>query len=345
MIIDVWTCDKKIWNLPEVLIAAGNAMSRSQDLVLDFKSEGPDLNGLDLTPHLLKMCDLYNYDPARICVRTDNLVQGHECFNVKKSYNFNRHAKPTMLYDRSISKSSISKHFGFFIGRNNAPRALIGSVLHRYHNDKTIHTNHFSFDDEFSLANLGLEELIIYHGHRDISPVVRYLMSCPIGLDAKQLRERLSMLQIEKKRVSDCTASSPATFVTNDEQQLASLYDVFFAEIVCESYYTGSTFFPTEKTWRPILLETPFVVQGPRNFLTNLKSLGFETFDSWWDEGYDQDEPNISVPAVLELIDHIASQDMAQLRQWYQEMRPALEHNKNLFLKIYNDKKRFPFTS
>jgi hypothetical protein len=76
-----------------------------------------------------------------------------------------------------------------------------------------------------------------------------------------------------------------------------------------------------------------------------LKSLGFETFDSWWDEGYDEDEPNISVPAVLELIDHIASQDIGQLRQWYQEMRPVLEHNKNLFLQIYNDKKQFPFTS
>lgn len=345
MVIDVWSSDKKIWNLPEVLIAASNAIAQSQDIVLDFKSEGPDLNRLDLTPYLLKICDLYNYDPARICVRTDNLVQDHEYFTVKKYYNFNRHAEETMLYDRSVSKSAISKHFGFFIGRNNAARALIGSVLNRYHSDKTLHTNHFNFDDDFSLANLGLEELIIYHGHRDIGSVVRYLMSCPIGLDTKRSRARSLMLQIEKKRVTNGTTSDAGLFVTDDEQELASLYDIFFAEIVCESFYTGSTFFPTEKTWRPILLETPFVVQGPRYFLRNLKSLGFETFDSWWDEGYDEDEPNVSVPAVLELIDHIASQDIGQLRQWYQEMRPALEHNKNLFLQIYNDKKQFPFTS
>jgi hypothetical protein len=49
----------------------------------------------------------------------------------------------------------------------------------------------------------------------------------------------------------------------------------------------GNTFFPTEKTIRPITAAKPMLVYGPQYFLARLKTLGVQTYSSLWDESYD----------------------------------------------------------
>ena len=56
---------------------------------------------------------------------------------------------------------------------------------------------------------------------------------------------------------------------------------------MAESYTRGITFFPTEKTVRPLMAAKPFLVYGPKNYLENLHKLGFKTYQSLWDESYD----------------------------------------------------------
>ena len=58
-------------------------------------------------------------------------------------------------------------------------------------------------------------------------------------------------------------------------------------DIVVETYVSGQSFFPTEKTLRPIIAQTPFIVMGPKGYLANLRRMGFMTFGQWWDESYD----------------------------------------------------------
>jgi hypothetical protein len=110
--------------------------------------------------------------------------------------------------------------------------------------------------------------------------------------------------------------------------EILSWYNDFFVEIICETFFTGNTFFPTEKTWRAVASKTPFVVQGPTNFLKRLKKLGFKTFDRWWDESYDNDPYEYKLTAILRVIDQINSLDINKV---YNEMQPILEHNYNVF--------------
>ena len=46
-------------------------------------------------------------------------------------------------------------------------------------------------------------------------------------------------------------------------------------------------FFLTEKTVKNLIIGMPFVSVSTPHFLKNLRSLGFETYSSVWDESYD----------------------------------------------------------
>ena len=71
-------------------------------------------------------------------------------------------------------------------------------------------------------------------------------------------------------------------------QSLLNFYDQFQIEIVCETMTQGETFFPTEKTVRPIMGCRPMLVVSSKHFLSNLKKLGFRTWNDLWNEEYDQ---------------------------------------------------------
>lgn len=86
---------------------------------------------------------------------------------------------------------------------------------------------------------------------------------------------------------------------------LLKFYDQFQIELVAETMCAGITFFPTEKTFRPITGRRPFVVFGPVNFLNNLRGLGFQTYGECWDESYDQYQGQERWQRIQQVIDNI----------------------------------------
>lgn len=62
---------------------------------------------------------------------------------------------------------------------------------------------------------------------------------------------------------------------------------------------TQNEWFPTEKTYKSLMLGHPFVVYGGPHSLTKIRALGFETFGDTIDETYD------SVPYPQERADHL----------------------------------------
>lgn len=78
----------------------------------------------------------------------------------------------------------------------------------------------------------------------------------------------------------------------NTNQSLLQFYNDFQIEIVTETVTLGESFFPTEKTVRPIMGSKPFLTYAPINYLANLRNIGFRTFSELWSEEYDQYEGN-----------------------------------------------------
>jgi hypothetical protein len=77
-----------------------------------------------------------------------------------------------------------------------------------------------------------------------------------------------------------------------DQTIYALPYNHSKINVVVETQVDNSKhMFLTEKIWKPIICQQPFIVFGQQGYLKCLKDMGFKTFDSVWDESYDN-EPN-----------------------------------------------------
>jgi hypothetical protein len=111
---------------------------------------------------------------------------------------------------------------------------------------------------------------------------------------------------------------------------LTEYYKDILVDIVVESHVAGDTFFPTEKTCRPMWLKKPFIIFASRNYLDYLHQMGFYTFCEFWDESYDGFEFGDRLVRILKLIDNLAQKTTEELEKMYLDMQFFLDHNYEL---------------
>jgi hypothetical protein len=109
-----------------------------------------------------------------------------------------------------------------------------------------------------------------------------------------------------------------------------SVYNQTAYSLVCESQHENNFSFFTEKIIKPILGRRIFLACSGRYFLKNLRSLGFQTFDSVIDESYDN-EWNLEkrVEMLLQQVEYLYTVDQSEI---YQQVHTVLEHNFNLIM-------------
>lgn len=105
-----------------------------------------------------------------------------------------------------------------------------------------------------------------------------------------------------------------------------------FLYIVTETCFWDRKCHLTEKIFKPVILQQPFVLLGCAHNLEYLKSYGFQTFDRWWDESYDHiEDPVARIQAVADIVKYINGLSLGQLTDMLHQMQPVLEHNFKLF--------------
>lgn len=111
-----------------------------------------------------------------------------------------------------------------------------------------------------------------------------------------------------------------------------NLYRRSFVSVVSETVEHGSFKFFSEKMFRPIFALQPFILVGTRGLLQRLRELGYQTFDRWWDESYD-DAENMQerLFKVTQVIHSLLTKNKETLFRMTQEMEPTLEHNAKIF--------------
>jgi hypothetical protein len=102
--------------------------------------------------------------------------------------------------------------------------------------------------------------------------------------------------------------------------------------LVTETAYFGRKWHLTEKTFKPICLQMPFVLVSTAGSLEYLRSYGFKTFDTLWDEGYDQETDDyIRLQKIANLLKEFDSMSATQQQELHQACWPIVEHNFNHF--------------
>jgi hypothetical protein len=114
---------------------------------------------------------------------------------------------------------------------------------------------------------------------------------------------------------------------------LQQYYRECFVDVVTESRYAQPTSNLSEKILQSIQFQTPFILVAPPYSLKYLKTLGYKTFDQWWDESYDEQESHMDrMVAISRLINEIQGWTKTKLDRVYAEMREILEYNFNHFV-------------
>ena len=115
-----------------------------------------------------------------------------------------------------------------------------------------------------------------------------------------------------------------------------------FVSVVTESLSDKDILFLSEKIWKPIYMGHPFIVLGNPGTLKYLKKLGFQTFDRWWDESYDDEEDlERRIDKIVLILKRLAEKNHEELIVVREQMRDIAIKNREVFIKMVNHKYRF----
>lgn len=94
----------------------------------------------------------------------------------------------------------------------------------------------------------------------------------------------------------------------------------------------------TEKTFRAIIYKRPFVILGAPYSLKFLQSIGFKTFNDFWNEDYDSiDDPSTRMLAVVDIVEKICSMSIAQQQELCYNMTQTLDYNFKHYVTNYSN--------
>lgn len=102
--------------------------------------------------------------------------------------------------------------------------------------------------------------------------------------------------------------------------------------LVSETNDNNHDVFITEKLWKPVIAQQIFVVHGNFGYLKKLREMGFRTFDSVFDESYDQEaDPNRRMEKIVSLCRYLRTVDRAKI---YRETESIRQHNRSRFYDV-----------
>lgn len=159
--------------------------------------------------------------------------------------------------------------------------------------------------------------------------------------------ENIDILDLGKKYLDtypDITqilgnAPLPRLFAGESEPIMTSCWLTNFNEaqdslvyVPTETVFFGQRLHLTEKTFKAIALEMPFVLVAPAHSLEYLKSYGFKTFDLIFDESYDSETNDLlRLEKAVKLLKDLDGLSHKERQQIHQACVPMVEHNYNHF--------------
>ena len=130
-------------------------------------------------------------------------------------------------------------------------------------------------------------------------------------------------------------AELPRLFAGEATQQMTSCWLGNFAEaqdsllyVPTETVYFGRRTHITEKTFKAIALEMPFVLVAPAGSLEYLREYGFKTFGNVFDESYDNETNDIRrIESVAKLLKDLDNLTIKERQDIHRSCLPMVEHN------------------
>jgi len=163
--------------------------------------------------------------------------------------------------------------------------------------------------------------------------------TCPYeGIDISSVASRYYNTYSDIEQVF-LTADLPRLFDGETTQRMSSYELTNFTEaadslvyVPTETVYYGRRQHLTEKTFKAIALEMPFVLVAPYGSLSYLREYGFKTFDPYIDESYDLiEDPVARIEAVTRILLELQARSAAAKAEFWNNILPIVEYNRDHF--------------
>jgi hypothetical protein len=308
------TSHSNIWHPERVASDIIKEYNQQGTVLINLNNEGPCANAIGIYALLDYVCESHGFDKTKITIQTVNFEEQHPEYIIEKK---DQHwIKATSSAFKSIefvpSKQTNKNLFGCLYNVPSWDRLCLLAYIYRTNKHQSLlHCN-------------GIWEPSRYNSYY-LNTITNY---CP-----EEFYYIADYLKTNPKPALQDLSDKPVT--ADDMIKVIELYNDFFVDIVSETYTHGLTFFITEKTLRPMLALTPFIINGPQGYLSTLKSdYGIKTFNQWWDESYDNFQNYDRIKKIYQIIDYLDGLSIADRQSMYQDMTNVLEHNYQKLLEL-----------
>jgi hypothetical protein len=245
--------------------------------------------------------------PSRILVKTRNRTLTHSKATVVvlADRDFFSYARKivTEISTQEFKYNNDPKLFGALFGRCSFPRLDLAYYLDTCYHDHSV---------------------ITFHATQS------HVEHCVSGMESvfgKHIEWAKAWQNPEGVPARECERGA-VNFPTN-LRSWPELWGRYFIEIVVETDY-HNTWDWTEKTWKCLISGKPFIHMAGPGSLSEMRSMGFKTFDPWIDETYDL-ESNAwrRLDLIKNEIARLALLDKSKQESIVAELLQIAEFNKN----------------
>jgi hypothetical protein len=179
--------------------------------------------------------------------------------------------------------------------------------------------------------------LLMYHLLENGKPQahISFPKICPVeGVDVVTISEKFQDHYPDiKQRLAN--AKFPWNFAGEQNHPMHSCWLSLFEQcaqsllyVVTETVASGRRLHLTEKIFKPICLQMPFVLSSTQGSLEYIRSYGFKTFAQFWDESYnDELDDQIRIEKVAKLLKEINQLSFKEKNDLFKSMIPVVRHN------------------
>ena len=313
-------------------------------LVFDNSLEGNRIDGEWFIEPFYKSITELNLPPESIFFITNNLFaeSDHDSwFCAQKQYN-KKINLISFMYDVSNVKNLII--------RKNLPSKVNIDDEIKYKSKRKDNIKHFLKINRTNRPERNLFMLFMNY-HKLLDKSLISFPKLPDELYPKEFEKYLT-----EKNVKDLKSKVPFDIDETDKTNhgISGKGKNFFdADLPFQPIHYRNSFvsvimaaFPFEQyachlhasTFNPIYGGQPIIQFGPLHSLREMKKRGFKTFDSWWDESYD-DESNgwKRFQKVMDITLKLSKLSYQEMLKMYIDMKDVLQHNVNVITN-YNTK-------
>lgn len=127
----------------------------------------------------------------------------------------------------------------------------------------------------------------------------------------------------------------PLKFPNEDDHPMHSCWLSLFDEcaeslayVVTETAYFNRRNHITEKTFKAICQQLPFILVSTAGSLEYMRRYGFRTFNDIWDESYDEEDNDLKrLEKIAKILIDLDSLTQKELQALYRAALPAIQHN------------------